>query len=88
MCNAKAWRTRQQSRKRSSRNRLGYPELIVRSVKERLGDRAVAQAPPKCDSASAGVGENAIKQVTGKVRTLVIATRELDGVVMDPEHVA
>ena len=32
--------------------------------------------------------ENAIKQVKEKVRTLVIATRELHGVVMDPERVA
>ena len=32
--------------------------------------------------------ENAIKQVKEKVRTLVIATRELHGAVMDPEHVA
>ena len=32
--------------------------------------------------------ENAIKHVKEKVRMLVIATRELQGVVMDPEHVA
>ena len=32
--------------------------------------------------------ENAIKQVKEKVRTLVIATHELYGVVMDSEHVA
>ena len=32
--------------------------------------------------------ENAIKQVKEKGRTLVTATRELHGVVMDPEHVA
>ena len=31
--------------------------------------------------------ENDIKQVNQKVRTLVIATSELHGVVMDPEHV-
>ena len=42
----------------------------------------------KYDSASAGMVENAIKQVKEKVRTLVIATRELHGVVMDLEHVA
>ena len=87
-----------------SLNRLGHTELIVRSdtepampafrdaviseLKERFGVRAIAQAPPKYDSASAGVVENAIKQVKEKVRTLVIATRELHGVVMDPEHVA
>ena len=32
--------------------------------------------------------ENSFKQVKEEVRTLVIATRELHGVVMDPEHVA
>ena len=69
-----------------SLNRLGYPELIVRSdnepailsfrdavireLKERFGVRAIAQAPPKYDSASAGMVENAIKQVKEQVRTL------------------
>ena len=54
-------------------NRLGYPELIVRSdnepamsacrdavireLKERSGVRAIAHAPPKYDSASAGMVE-------------------------------
>ena len=87
-----------------SLNRLGYPELIVRSgnepamlafrdavikeLKERFGVRAIAQAPPKYDAASASMVENAIKQVKEKVRTLVTATRELHGVVMDFEHVA
>ena len=85
-------------------NRLGNPELIVRSdsepamlafrvavireLNERFGFRAIAQAPPKYDSASAGMVENVIKQVKEKVRTLVIATRELHGVVMNPQHVA
>ena len=85
-------------------NRLGYPEFIVKSdnepamlafrdalireLKERFGVRAITQAPPKYDSASAGMVGNAIKHVKEKVRTLVIATRELHGVVMDPEHVA
>ena len=32
--------------------------------------------------------ENAIKLVKEKVRTLVISTRELHGVVVDPAHVA
>ena len=32
--------------------------------------------------------ENATKSVEAEVRTMVIATRELHGVVMDPEHVA
>ena len=40
------------------------------------------------DSASVCMVENAIQQVMEKVRTLVIATRELCGVVMDLEHVA
>ena len=87
-----------------SLNRLCFPELIVRSdnepamsafrfavireLKERFGVRAIAQAPPECDSASAGMVENAIKQVKEKVRTLVIATRELRSVVRDLEHVA
>ena len=34
------------------------------------------------------MAENTIKQVKEKVRTLVIATRELHSVVMDPKHVA
>ena len=58
-----------------SLNRLGYLELLVRSynepamlgfrnavireLKERFGVRAIAQAPPKYDSASAGMVENA-----------------------------
>ena len=87
-----------------SLNRLGYPELIVRSnhepamlafrdavireLKERFGVRAIAQAPTKYDSASAGMVKNAIKQVNVKMRSLVVATRELHGVVMDREHVA
>ena len=77
----------------ASLNRLGYPELIVRSdiepailtfrdavireLKERFGVQAIAQGSPKYDSASAGMVENAIKQVKEKVPTLVIATREL-----------
>ena len=32
--------------------------------------------------------ENAIEQVKEEVRPMVIATRELHGVVMNPEHVA
>ena len=81
-------------------NRLGYPELIVRShnepvmsacrdavIRELKARRAVAQAPQKNDSAS-GIAENAIKQVLEKERTWVTATREFHGVVMDPAHVA
>ena len=87
-----------------SLHRRGYPELIVRSdnepamlafrdavireLKQRCGVRAIAHAPPKYDSASAGMVENATKHVKEKVRTLVTATRDLHGVVMDPEHVA
>ena len=59
-----------------SLNRRGYPELIVRSdneaamsvfrdainrsLKERFLVRAIAQAPPKYDSVSASMAENAI----------------------------
>ena len=57
-------------------------------TEERFGVRAIAQAPPKYDFASAGIVENAIKQVKEKVQTLVIGTRELQGVVMNPEHEA
>ena len=51
-----------------SSNRVAYPELILRSdtfvtlLKERFGVRGIAQAPPKYDSASVGMVENAIKQ--------------------------
>ena len=61
---------------------------MLGGLKERLGVRAVAQAPPKYDSASAGVVENAITQVKVTVRTMVTATRQLHGVVIDPEHAA
>ena len=60
-----------------SLNRLSYPELFVRSdnepamidfrnavireLKERSGVRAIAQAPPKYDSASADMVENVVK---------------------------
>ena len=40
------------------------------------------------DSASAGMVETDIKLVKEKVRTMVIATREMHGEIMDPEHVA
>ena len=68
-----------------SLNRLGYLELIVRSdiepamlafrdavireLKDRFRVRAIVQAPPQYDSASAGMVENAIKHVKEKVRT-------------------
>ena len=67
---------------------LAFRDAVIRELKERFGVRAIAQAPPKYGSASAGMVENAIKQVKEKVRTLVIATRELHGVVVDLEHVA
>ena len=60
---------------------------MISDLKERFGVRAIAQAPPTYDSATAVVVENAIKQVKEKMRTLEIAARELHGVVMDPEHV-
>ena len=67
---------------------LAFRDAVMRELKEHFGVRAIAQAPPKYDSASAAMVDNAIKQVKEKVRTLVIATRELHGVVMDREHVA
>ena len=67
---------------------LAFRDAAIRELTELFGVRAIAQAPTKYDSASAGMVDNAIKQVKEKVRTVVIATRELDGVVMDPEHVA
>ena len=67
---------------------LALRDAVIRELKERFGVRAIAQAPPKYDFASAGMVENAIKQVKEKVRTLVSATRELHGVVMDLQPVA
>jgi len=85
-------------------NRLGYPEIILRSdnepamksfkdavakdLRERFGVRVITQATPKYDSASAGMIESGIKAIKEKVRTLVIAARELHGVVIGPDHVA
>ena len=85
-------------------NRLGYPELtvrldndpamlafrdaVIRKQKEHFGVRVIAHAPRTYDPASAGMVENVTKLVKEKVRTLVIATRKLHGVVMDPVHVA
>ena len=42
------------------------------------------QVQPKYDAASAGMVENAIKQAEEKVRTPVIATRDLHGVLVRP----
>ena len=63
-------------------------DAVIRELKERSGVRAIAHAPPKYDSTSAGMVENAIKQVKEKVRTMVIATRALHGVVVNLEDVA
>ena len=63
---------------------VSFRDAVIRELKERFGVRAIAQAAPKYGSASAGMVENAIKQVNEKVRTLVIAIRGLHGVVVDP----
>ena len=67
---------------------LAFRDAVIRELKEHLCARTVAEARPKYDSASASTAEKEIKQVLEKVRTLVIATRELHGVLMDPKHVA
>ena len=58
---------------------LAFRGAEIRELKECFRVRAIAQAPPEYDSASAGMVENAIQQVKEKVRTLVIATRDLHG---------
>ena len=84
-------------------NKLGYPELIMRTdgepairvvrlavameLKEQHGIRVIQQNTPKYDSASAGLIENAVKQVKEKVRVLVIGARELHGATIDRNHV-
>ena len=84
-------------------NKLGYPELIMRTdgepairvvrlavareLKEQHGIRVIQQNTPKYDSASAGLVENAVKQVKEKVRVLVIGARELHGATIDRNHV-
>ena len=42
---------------------LAFRDAVIRQLKERFGVRALAQAPPKYDSASAGMVENTMKQV-------------------------
>ena len=65
-----------------------FRDAVIKELTERSGARAIAEAPPAYDSASsAGMVENAIKSVKEKVRTPVIAIRELHGVVRGPEHV-
>ena len=46
---------------------LAFRDAVIRELKERFGVRAIAQAPPNNDAASAGKVENAIKQVKEKV---------------------
>ena len=45
---------------------------VIRELKERLGVRAIAQAPPKYDSASGGMVENALTLGEEMLRTLVM----------------
>ena len=54
---------------------------------DQRADRTFWCPSNKKDSASAGMVENAITHVKENVRAWVIATRELHGVVMDPNHV-
>ena len=61
---------------------LAFRDAVIKELKERVGVRALAEAPPTYDSASVGMVESAITLVKEKVRTLVIPTRELHGVVM------
>ena len=61
-------------------------DVVIKELMERFDVRATAEAAPIEHSAS--VGMNTIKLVKEKVGILVIAIRELHGVVMDPEHVA
>ena len=64
-------------------SKLGYPELIMRTD----GIRVIQQNTPRYDSTSAGLVENAVKQVKEKVRVLVIRARELHGATIDRSHV-
>ena len=61
-----------------------FCDAVITELKGRFGVKAIAQAPRKHDSASAGFVENAVKLVTEKVRTLVSATRELHRVCHGP----
>ena len=60
---------------------------VARELKEQQGIRVIKQNTPKHDSASAGLVENAVKQVKGKVRVLVIGARELHDATSDRSHV-
>ena len=44
-------------------------DAVIRELNERFAVRAIAQAPPKYDPASAGIVENANKFVKEEVRT-------------------
>ena len=82
LSSAKVWRE-----KFESLDRFGSPELtassdntpavlagrdlLIRELKERLCVRAIAQAPPKYDSASGGMVENALTLREEMLRTLV-----------------
>ena len=67
---------------------LAFRDAVIKEPKDSFCVREVSQAPAKYDSACAGMVENAIKLVKEKLRTLVIATRQLHGIVVDPVHVA
>ena len=51
------------------------------------GIRVIQQNTPKYNLTSAGLVENAVKQVMEKVRGLVIGARELHGATIDRSHV-
>ena len=46
----------------------------------------IPQEPPPHDSQNSGKAESGIRQVKEKVRTLVVAARELHDVVIDSRH--
>ena len=45
-----------------------FRDAVMGGLKERYGVRAIEQAPPKYDSASAGMVENASNQVKKRVQ--------------------
>ena len=57
---------------------------VAKELKEQHGIRVIQQGTP---TASAGLVENAVKQVKDKVRVLVIGARELHGATIDLNHV-
>ena len=69
-------------------NKLGYPELAMRTDGgPAIRIRVIQQGTTKYDSASAGLVENAVKQLKEKFRVLVIGARELHGATVDRNHV-